>query len=143
LTVQLRSSWKRVAWTLHSTLGFWFFPFILMWGLTGAYLSFQEGFGAAFDYLEPLDLTSEDERLVDKIQYWLAYLHFGRLGGRGIPGCGRGLCDAATKAIWAAAALAPALLLVTGAVMWWTRVVRPSRRFRSTTNRAPSIRSSM
>jgi uncharacterized iron-regulated membrane protein len=139
----VRSSWKRLTWTLHSTLGFWFLTFILMWGITGAYLSFQEAFGAAFDYLQPLDVASPDERLVDQIQYWLAYLHFGRLGGRGIPGCGRGLCDATTKAIWAAAALAPALLFVTGAVMWWTRVVRPSRRFSATISSAPSTRSFM
>ena len=54
---------------------------------------------------------------------WLAYLHFGRLGGRGIPGCGA-LCNDATKAIWALAGLVPPALFVTGAYMWWSRVVR-------------------
>ena len=62
------------------------------------------------------------------IQYWLAYLHFGRLGGRGIPGCGRGLCNSTSKAIWAVFGLVPPLLFVTGGLMWWNRVVRKGAR---------------
>ena len=118
----------RLTWTLHSALGFWFFAFILMWGVTGAFLSFQSAFGAVFDRLQPFNDANPVDRLVDRIQYWLAYIHFGRLGGRGIPGCGRGWCDATTKLIWAIAGLVPPVMFVTGALMWWTRVVRPSRR---------------
>jgi len=128
LIIDLRSNWKRVIWTLHSALGFWFFAFVLLWAITGAYLSLPNTFAAVFDYLEPLDETNPVERIVDRIQYWLAYLHFGRLGGRGIPGCGRGLCNETTKAIWAVAALVPVVMFVTGAFMWWTRVVRPRSR---------------
>jgi uncharacterized iron-regulated membrane protein len=81
-----------------------------------------------FDFLEPLDESNPVERVVDKIQYWLAYLHFGRLGGRGIPGCGRGLCNSTTKAIWALVGLVPPVMFVTGAFMWWNRVIRPAAR---------------
>lgn len=129
LTVDVRANWKRLNWTLHSALGFWFFLFILMWAVTGAYLGLQPLFASAFDYIQPFDEANPvDERLVDRIQYWLAYLHFGRLGGRGIPGCGRGVCNEVTKAIWALVGLVPATMVVTGALMWWNRVVRPALR---------------
>jgi uncharacterized iron-regulated membrane protein len=128
LALDHRANWTRLNWSLHSVLGFWFFVFILLWGITGMYLSFPQLFAAAFDFLEPFDESNSAERVVDRIQYWLAYLHFGRLGGRGIPGCGRGLCDSTTKVIWAVFGLVPPLLFVTGALMWWHRVIRPVRR---------------
>jgi len=131
LTLEHRANWKRLNWSLHSALGFWFFAFILLWGITGMYLSFPQVFAAGFDFLEPFDESTPVERVVDRIQYWLAYLHFGRLGGRGIPGCGRGLCDSTTKVIWAAFGLVPPLMFVTGALMWWNRVIRPARRTES------------
>ena len=86
-----------------------------MWGLTGAYLAFPDIFAAAFDYLEPFDENNPADRVGDTIQYWLGYLHFGQLGGRGIPGCGRGLCNSTTKMIWAVVALVPPVMFVTGA----------------------------
>jgi uncharacterized iron-regulated membrane protein len=132
LFVDVRANWKRLNWSLHSVLGLWFFAFILMWSLTGVYLSLPEQVSAFLDYLEPIDETSPVERVVDRIQYWLAYLHFGRLGGRGIPGCGRGLCDSITKATWALVGLVPVLMAVTGAVMWWNRVAGPAARRGST-----------
>ena len=120
-----RANWKRLNWTLHSALGAWGLLFLLLWGLTGMYLSFPNLFVTVFDWLEPFDPSNEADRIVDRIQYWLAYLHFGRLGGRGIPGCGRGLCDNTTKFIWAVWALVPPLMVVTGAIMWWNRVIQP------------------
>lgn len=119
---------RRLAWSLHSALGFWFFGFMLLWGATGAYLAFPTAFAAAFDAIQPYDEANPTERTVDRIQYWLAYLHFGRLGGRGIPWCGRGLCDSITKATWAGAALIPPVMFVTGALMWWHRVLGAARR---------------
>jgi len=130
LTLDYRANWTRLNWSLHSALGFWFVAFVLLWGITGMYLSFPQAFAAGFDVLEPFDESLPVERVVDRVQYWLAYLHFGRLGGRGIPGCGRGLCDSSTKMIWAVFGLVPPLMFVTGAVMWWNRVVRAARRGR-------------
>ena len=40
-------------------------------------------------------------RIVDHVMYWLAFLHFGRIQGIGIPCKGPGVCDQATKATWA------------------------------------------
>ena len=124
LTVDLHAGRRRLNWSLHSALGFWCWPFVFMWGVTGAYLSFPAAFSAVVDYLEPFDITNPAERLGDQVLYWLAFLHFGRLGGRGIPWCDRGLCNTTTKALWAFVALVPPTLFVTGALMWWTRVFR-------------------
>ena len=123
LTLDLRASWRRLNWSLHSTFGFWFMPFVLIWGVSGLYLSFPEMFQAVVDYFEPFDPSDPADRIGDRVLYWLAYLHFGRLGGRGIPGCDRGLCNETTKAVWAIVGLVPPALLVTGVVMWWNRVL--------------------
>ena len=112
LTIYWGSNWNRFNWTLHSTTGFWTVAFILMWGITGVYLSFPEPFTALVDYVEPFDESNFEPRLGDNILYWLAYLHFGRFGGW------------STKIIWAILGLAPPLLFVTGVLMWWERVFR-------------------
>lgn len=126
LWIDWRANRKRLNWTLHSVLGFWLFAFIVLWGITGAYLSLPDAFTTVFDAIEPFDENNPEERIVDRIAYWLAYLHFGRLGGRGIPWCGRGLCDSTTKAIWATVGLVLPVMFVTGMIMWWNRVVRPA-----------------
>ncbi len=123
LTIERRGDWRRFHWSLHSAFGFWCWPFLFLWAVTGAYLSFPSAFAAVVDYLEPFDETNPVERVGDRVMYWLAYLHFGRLGGRGIPGC-EALCNSTTKAIWAMMGLVPPALFVTGAYLWWNRVVR-------------------
>lgn len=124
LLIDLRSNWKRVSWSLHSTMGIWFLFFVLMWGVTGLYLSFPGMFSAVADYFEPIDYTSVEytERISDRVMYWLAYGHFGRFQRR-IPGCAEA-CDLTLKAVWAGAALVPPAMFVTGAIMWWNRVLR-------------------
>ena len=123
LTFDVRANWRRLTWSLHSAFGFWVMPFVLIWGVSGVYLSFPDVFQAVVDYVEPFDPSDPADRIGDRVLYWLAYLHFGRLGGRGIPGCDRGLCNETTKAVWAIVGLVPPALLVTGVVMWWNRVL--------------------
>lgn len=145
LSVNFKAGRAQVIFRLHKALGFWFFAFLLMWGVSGAYFAFQEEFTALFDYLDPFDPDNPQERVVDKIQYWLAYLHFGRLGGRGIPWCDRGLCNSITMATWAISALIPPVIFVTGALMWKKRVLDPwvSRFSRSVRrNGAPCLQES-
>ncbi len=122
LTIDRRADWKLFNWSFHSAFGFWCWPFLVMWAITGVYLSFPAPFNAIVDYVEPFDESNPVERVGDQVMYWLAYLHFGRLGGRGIPGCGA-LCNSSTKALWALIGLVPPALFVTGAFMWWNRVV--------------------
>jgi uncharacterized iron-regulated membrane protein len=99
--------------------------FLLVFGLSGIYLSFPEALQDFADRLQPPTAANAGVRLVDQVIYWLAYLHFGRIQGIGIPCRGPGLCDQATKAVWAIFGLAPAAMFVTGAIMWWNRVLRP------------------
>ena len=47
----------------------------------------------------------------DTIQRWFGYLHFGNFGGAWV------------KVLWTVTGLAPAVLAVTGTLMWWNRVV--------------------
>jgi uncharacterized iron-regulated membrane protein len=116
--------WRRFTWDLHSVIGFWMFAFILLFGLSGVYLGNPQFFQDLADRLQPPTDANAGVRMVDRVIYWLAYLHFGRINGIGIPCRGPGLCDQATKLVWALAGLAPAAMFVTGALMWWNRVAR-------------------
>ena len=112
LTVDPKAGSKRLIWTLHSVVGFWLYLFILLWGVSGAYLSFQNVFAAILNFVDPLDPSSNKIRAGEQVLFWLSQLHFGRFGGPYV------------KALWSVAGLAPAILFVTGATMWWNRVLR-------------------
>ena len=112
LGVKVSGNWQRINWDLHSAIGFWLFLFMLLWGVSGVYLGIPE----PFSYL--VDVTSKpDDFLGDRpgdiILMWLSRLHFGRWQSEPL------------RAVWAIAGLTPALMFVTGLVMWWVRVVRP------------------
>jgi uncharacterized iron-regulated membrane protein len=124
LIVHRNVGWRRFTWDLHSMIGFWTIGFIVLFGLSGAYLGNPQPFQDLADRIQPPTAENAGVRIVDQVIYWLAYLHFGRINGIGIPCHGPGLCDQATKLAWALAGLAPAVMFVTGAVMWWNRVVR-------------------
>jgi len=110
--------WKRLMWDLHSMIGFWSIGFILLFALSGLYLAIPQPFEDLAGRLQPVFGTG------DRVNYWLAILHFGRINGIGFACGGPGLCDKATKAIWAVFGLAPAAMFTTGAIMWWNRVLR-------------------
>jgi uncharacterized iron-regulated membrane protein len=124
LTVHRNAGWQRFTWSLHGMIGFWSLGFILLFGVSGIYLGNPELFQDLADRIEPLTDANARTRTVDQFIYWLAYLHVGRINGIGIPCRGPGLCDFTVKLIWAVFGLAPAAMFVTGAVMWWNRVVR-------------------
>ena len=127
LTLHRGVGWKRLTWDLHSMIGFWSVGFILLFALSGVYLGIPQPFQDLADRLEPLTAANAGTRIGDQLIYWLAYLHFGRINGIGIPCSGPGVCDQTMKAIWAAFGMAPAVMFVTGAIMWWNRVLRPRR----------------
>jgi uncharacterized iron-regulated membrane protein len=108
-----RANPKGFNWTLHSALGFWSCVFVLMWAFSGIYLSIPAAFNVVVDFLEPWSGQRGGLRFGDTVLYWLAQLHFGRFAG--VP----------VKIIWTAIGLAPAVLFVTGAAMWWKRVLKP------------------
>jgi uncharacterized iron-regulated membrane protein len=113
LSFRWKANPKGFNWTLHSALGFWTLAFFFMWAVSGIYLSIPDKFNAAVDFLEPLKASSRSLRFGDKVLYWLAQAHFGRFAG--VP----------VKIIWTAVGLAPAALFLTGALMWWKRVLKP------------------
>jgi uncharacterized iron-regulated membrane protein len=115
LSFRWKGNSRGVNWTLHSALGFWSFAFFFMWALTGIYLSIPNVFNSAVDYFEPLAAGSRNLRFGDQVLFWFAQLHFGRFAGIG------------TKMIWTAVGLTPAILFVTGSLMWWKRVLKPWR----------------
>jgi uncharacterized iron-regulated membrane protein len=149
LTINLKANWKRINWDLHSAVGFWSFAFFFMWSFTGIYLVFPEHFDALIDHFAPLDyyrlIAQESKppnlfvRVADpapdarpkrrrpKIHYSngdqiirvFFGAHFGNFGGLG------------TRIAWAAIGLTPPFLFITGALMWWNRVLsREGRRLR-------------
>ena len=128
LTVHRNVGWRRFTWDLHSMMGFWSLGVILLFALSGAYLGNPQPFQDLADRLEPVTDANAGTRSADQVIYWLAYLHFGRINGIGIPCSGPGLCDQTTKLTWAVFGLAPAGMFVTGVVMWWNRVVRKKLR---------------
>jgi uncharacterized iron-regulated membrane protein len=107
--VQLSGGWRRVTWDLHSALGFWLFGLLLVWGISGFYLGVPRPFTALAELAERPDGSSP----VDTVLMWLARLHFGRWRTPWL------------KATWAVLGLVPAIMFVSGAVMWFNRVVRP------------------
>jgi uncharacterized iron-regulated membrane protein len=116
LIVPRKLNWQRFNWHLHSMLGFWSLALVIMWAITGASLAFPHFSAAVVEYFEPAEQATVFPRRGDWILTWFGRLHFGRFGGRFM------------KASWVVLGLVPPALFVTGALIWWKRVVRP--RFR-------------
>ena len=115
LTFKWRSGWRRLNWDLHSAIGFWMFLFMLMWGVSGWYLGMPEPLTDLVErFSDPNGVYGE--RPGDIALNWLSRLHFGRWRD---PGWGPWL-----KAAWAVIGAVPALMFVTGAIMWWNRKIR-------------------
>ncbi|MSO46257.1 MAG: PepSY domain-containing protein [Acidobacteria bacterium] len=113
LSIRWRSAWPRFTFDLHSTIGFWFVALIAIWGVSGIYLSMPTPFMAVVDWVAG---PAQDEmRPIDIALEWLPRLHFGRWRSHTL------------KVVWVVLGLVPAAMFVTGAIMWWNRVVRKSR----------------
>jgi hypothetical protein len=85
---------------------------MLMWGISGFYLGVPEPFSNFVDSISDPDAILGD-RPGDVVLMWLTRLHFGRW--RDAP---------MLKAVWAFLGLMPMMMLVTGVIMWWNRVLR-------------------
>jgi uncharacterized iron-regulated membrane protein len=118
LAIHRRTGWKRFNWDLHSALGFWAFAFSFMWGVTGIYVVYQWPFQRLVGLFVVPDMLHPRQSLDNRILLWLTKLHFGNFY--------RG--DWPLKIVWVVLGLAPALLFVTGVLMWWNRVVGPATR---------------
>jgi len=103
---------------LHRLLGIWGLGLMLVWVVSGIYFAFPEPFNVAASVVSGDDLTGIGYQALT----WLTYLHFGRF-------------SAAVQIVWLVVGLLPAVLVVTGVGMWWTRRVR--RSVAPTSTRAP------
>ena len=91
--------WKRFNWDLHSALGFWCFPFVLMWAVSGAYLVFQNEL-YAWGVFDPWG----------RVAFWLAQLHLGQF-------------NEVVQAAWVPLGLTPAILAFTGMFICCRRII--------------------
>lgn len=96
MNVRWAANFARFNWDLHSATGFWCFLLVLIWGMSGIFLCF------------PGVLTS---LVSNTLVSWINRLHFGRFGWF-------------TQILWTILGLAPAVLFITGVLMWWNRVLR-------------------
>ena len=112
LKIKWSSGWRRFNWDLHGALGLYLFLFMLMWGVSGFYLGVPEPFSNFVDSISDPDAFL-GERPGDIVLMWLTRLHFGRW--RDLPWL---------KAVWALIGLMPAMMFVTGVIMWYQRVLR-------------------
>ena len=120
LTIHRGVSWKRFNWDLHSAVGFWCSIAVFVFALTGFYLVYQEWLSPVLERLEAYDGVTFERGQMEDIVAWLPRLHFGRFRGM------RPRIILGLKIFWVVVGLAPAVLAVTGLVMWWNRVVRKS-----------------
>ena len=116
ISIRGKSSWKRFNFDTHSALGFWFFSIIAIWSISGIYLSMPSAFMDVVNWFfgpQPEDIQSV--RLIDRVMEWMVRLHFGRWRSHTL------------KVVWVIIGLIPAIMFVTGFIMWWNRVVKKPR----------------
>ncbi len=58
LSLDLRRSWKRINWDLHSVVGFWTIFFTLMWAVTGMYFTWPKLFTTPLKKISPVVTAS-------------------------------------------------------------------------------------
>jgi len=83
---------------------------------TGIYFAFPRPFNALIEFFTVNGVDTPASQTIDDAIAWLVRLHFGRAYGVGM------------KVAWAILGLTPIALCITGVLMWWHRVVRPSLR---------------
>ena len=104
-----KHGWKRINFDLHASLGLWSIWLLFIWGLTGVYFAYPEPFNRIVDYFEP---GFQPGRRGDAVIAWFVRMHFGRYGGWGV------------RITYFIVGLTPAVMFITGAWMWWNRVLR-------------------
>jgi uncharacterized iron-regulated membrane protein len=103
VTVNWQGHIGRINWDLHSALGFWFYLFILMWGLSGIYFAFPS-------LINPLFRLDPADRYTDTAFFWLSEAHFGRFAW-------------ISKILWSIVGMVPAALAFTGVFICCRRMI--------------------
>jgi uncharacterized iron-regulated membrane protein len=105
-----RAAARSFNWQLHSFLGFWSLLLMFAWGITAVYFAWPGLFDWLIDWLD--DDVYDFER-PDGFLLFLIDLHFGRF---------RGLMWA--NILWIFLGLLPAVMFITGFILWYKRVVK-------------------
>ena len=102
------SSTRRFSWHLHSAIGLWAYVLLFGWAFTGIYFAFPEPFEWFFNNFDsdPTDFERPGEGILLALIRW----HFGRFGGLEV------------RILWVILGLIPAVLFVTGFIVWWKRI---------------------
>jgi uncharacterized iron-regulated membrane protein len=97
-------------WQLHNFAGFWAIFLLFAWGLTSIYFAWPDPFDAFIDWLDP---NPDDAARPDGWLLFLIQMHFGRF---------RNALWA--NILWMVLGLLPALLYVSGFILWYRRVLK-------------------
>lgn len=106
-------STRGINWQLHSVIGFWSLLLMFAWGLSGLYLGFPRQVNYVLNGFEH-NLT--EFQGPNALLRFVRDVHFARFG--------EGLW---TRWLWAILGLLPALMVITGFIIWWRRVILKSR----------------
>lgn len=122
LTLGRPQATRRFLRQLHGVLGVWSLALLFVWAATAVYFAFPEPFEGAIDYFD--DDLNDTARPGEGILLGMIQLHFGRFGGLPI------------RFLWVVLGLLPAILFVSGFVLWWTGRRRAAERAASVDVRA-------
>jgi uncharacterized iron-regulated membrane protein len=112
MSVKWSAGWRRMNFDLHSAVGFWMFALMFIWAISGIYLGIPDPFTSVSEYFAGPNGDGKVGVWIETTMLWMTRLHFGRW--RNIP----------LQILWVILGLVPAVLFITGTVMWWQRVVR-------------------
>jgi len=101
---------RSMLWQLHSFLGFWFLILILSYGISGYQLGFPREMGTFLEFLgvEPGNFRSG-------VMGFFRDVHFANPGGQ----------NPFARWAWIFATTIPAFMIISGAYLWWKRVLKP------------------
>ena len=89
LQVNWRAGYPRINWDLHGAFGFWFFPLVLLWALSGFYFAFPQAFSVLLRARSRRPDYGPVAVLAFRVALWAIYMVSGSaLGGAGF-GAGR------------------------------------------------------
>jgi len=107
--VILPGSGRSLFWQVHSFLGFWGLILMLAWGVSGFQLGFPRQMNAILEFLG----TEPGGFRQGGVMGFFRDVHFARPGGQ----------NPFARWGWIAVSFLPTIMMVTGVVVWWRRVV--------------------
>jgi len=110
---------RPLLWQLHSFVGFWALLLMVAWGVSGFQLGFPRQTALIMSWFggEPGQLRPGGNGMLRLFRE----IHFARPGGQ----------NAFARWAWIAAGFLPAIMFVSGVIVWWRRVVRRAFRTKS------------